>query len=283
MILKLASSDLNRRCSAGLAIVCLSGVAIAGCGSSGASSPSAAGASTTSARTLEASKSPSQILADAAAAVRKTHGFRMQGTLRSTAKPSQRLRMSITVASRRKFAITMTTGGASISVVVAGNQGYLRANGDYWSSVMGHSPKAAVLAGRWLLVPIRTLNSLTGDLNPAQLASCMTHGHGTLSIAGRATVDHQPAIILRDAGNAPGDQPSTLAIAATGVPYPLKETETGRQRPGGTQPCTSSGPSTDGTVTLSDFGHGGAVRVPADAVTVKSLFPDEIQPAAPNT
>jgi hypothetical protein len=266
----------------GLSRHCLSALVIAGvlggCGSTGA-------ASTTATHTPEASKSAKQILADAAAAIAGAHGFKMQATMVDTGNPSQRLQLSMALSSPHNFSVSETVNGEHLNVVLAGSKAYIRAGRSFWSSAMDNSPRSAVMSDRWIELPTPgSLASVTGILNPSTLASCLVEGHGSLSVAGTTTVNHQPAVLLRDAGNAPGDQPSTLAIAADGVHYPLREVDTGRQRRGGGKSCGgSSGPSTDGTVTLSRFGHVGEIRPPAGAVTIKELFPDLILPTAPNT
>jgi hypothetical protein len=102
----------------------------------------------------------------------------------------------------------------------------------------------------------------------------MLKQHGHLSFAGHTQVDGQPAILLRDAGDGPGNQPETMAVAASGTPYPLRVTASGNQNPGGptTGPCANgSGPTSVGSVTLSGFGQLGKLQVPTHAISLKAL------------
>jgi hypothetical protein len=104
---------------------------------------------------------------------------------------------------------------------------------------------------------------------PATLARCLTEDHGTLSIGGRASINGEPAILLRDAGNLPGTQPGTVAVATTGPPYPLRLTATGRQRAGGrTDVCNEGHTSGDqnATLTFSRFNQIPALQAPRDAI-----------------
>jgi hypothetical protein len=82
-------------------------------------------------------------------------------------------------------------------------------------------------------------------------------------------------VIVRDAGNAPGSTPSTLAVAATGTPYPLRYVATGDARRGGpVDVCnTGKGGGATGTITLSQFGQIAPIQRPtgvssADGATI---------------
>jgi hypothetical protein len=269
------SNVVSRRLLPGLAAACLFAGVIAGCGSSSTTPKPASGKP--AAHTGEASKPPAQILADAAAALRKAGSYRMQARMTQLTRQRQHIRMSVDVFSAQTLSVSMTFNGLSFKLISVANKAYMEAGQKFWDKETHNSAAAALLAGRWLVGPTRSFGSLAsvaGEMSPSRLAGCMIKQHGHLSIAGYTTVDHRPAVVLHDAGNGAGNQRGTLAIATTGVPYPLQVTASGKQQPGGAKgPCGSSGsgPSSVGTITLSGFGHLGKLRLPAHPINLNSL------------
>jgi hypothetical protein len=226
-----------------------------GCGSSG-------GSGRHGGDNGEASKVPARIVADAAAALRAAHGYRMRGTIMQS---GQTTTFSIATSSSRSLTFSMATNGKSFDLTLTPTGSFLRASPAFWARET--NPVIASRVGnRWIVFPVNQAAKLTsqlGDLSPAHLAYCLSHSpHGKITVGGRTTVDGQPVIALHDDGNAPGDHPSTLDIATTGTPYPLRIAATGTQRPGGLVVCSSSG-SADGTITLRDFGHVPPIQAPA--------------------
>jgi hypothetical protein len=250
--------------------VLTAGALVAGCGSSGSPSQGAA-------HGAEASKKPAQILADAAAALRSAGSYRIEGSMTELTKPVQRMRMAVSVYAPHEYAMTVTTPRkGSVDVIVDGRTTYMRADQTFWTAMTKDARVSRLFAGHWLELPTAdagSLASLGNQMSPSRLASCLVESHGTLTRVGTTTIGRRSAIVIRDAGNAPGDQPNTLAVAATGTPYPLKSTATGKQQPGGTSgECSNgSGPSTDGTLTLSGFGNLGRLRLPPHPINLKSL------------
>lgn len=266
---------VSRRLLPGLAVACLCGAVIAGCGSSGPSPQAAPPKS--AAHTGEASKPPAQILADAATALRKAGSYRMQAKVTQLTRQRQHIRMSVEVFSAHTLSVSMTFNGLSFTLISVGNKAYMEAGQKFWDKETHNSAAGSLLAGRWFVGPTRSFGSvasLAGEMSPSRLAGCLLKQHGHLSIAGYTTVDHRPAVVLHDAGQGAGNQRGTLAIATTGVPYPLQVTASGKPQPGAAKgPCGSSGsgPGSVGTVTFSGFGHLSRLRLPAHPINLKSL------------
>lgn len=185
-----------------------------------------------------------------------------------------RTRIALTTTGRHTFDATLTVGHATFDVIDVSGRAYLRGDKAFWQLHAGSGTsaraRAARLAGHWLQVPATGHNSVTkslGTLSPGTLARCLTEDHGTLSIAGHATVGGVRAVIVRDAGNAPGSTPSTIAVAATGAPYPLRYVATGKTRSGGTVDVCNDGKGdgATGTITLSQFGRVPEIHAPSGA------------------
>jgi hypothetical protein len=149
----------------------------------------------------------------------------------------------------------------------------IRANAAYWTAHLG--ARGAALAERWIQVPPAHAQAFTSSLGrfaPATLSRCLSENHGTLTVAGMATVEGRPAVIVKDAGNAPGSSPGTIAVATTGAPYPLQASGTGRQRAGGHIDVCNDGKPSDsrGILTFSQFGAVKPIPPPANAIRLGS-------------
>jgi hypothetical protein len=218
-----------------------------GCGSSAQSHLRPAGG--------EATKSPARILADAVAALRDSHGYVAQGTLR---QGGQTTRLKVRAQGPRSLELSLSIHGATAEVIVSGGNAYLRANAAFWVPHFGQ--RGQLFAERWVEIPPSQISALTnqaGHFAPQTIGRCLGEDHGTLSVAGHTRVDGRPAIVLRDAGNTPGGTPSLVAVAASGTPYPLRDTATGPTRAGGRIDTCNNGKGEDlrGTLTFSQFGH----------------------------
>lgn len=250
-----------------------SATVLAGCGSSSQTSvsstvPAASPSAPPSAAPNRAgSKAAWRVLTDAAGALRNVHGYVMRGVL---TQGERRVRLELRVSSLSSMDMTVSTGPSTwqIRVVPAGY--YLRANAVFWRGHFG-ARAAAVAAGHWLQVPsssARTFTSTLRSVAPGNLSRCMLENHGALSIAGRTRVDGRSAIMIRDAGNAPGSTPSLLAITANGPRYPLWVRPTGPGRPGGHIDVCNDGHAGDmgGSVTFGDYGHVPVIQAPKDVL-----------------
>jgi hypothetical protein len=211
--------------------------------------------------------SPLGIIDVAAAALRRSHGYAMRADL---VQDGERTMIALTTSGRDRFAASLTTSHTMFSVISLPGAAYLRGDRAFWRSQVPTAAAAARLAGRWLHVPDSGARSVTrtlGTLSPGTFARCLTEDHGALTVAGHATIHGSPALIIRDAGNAPGATPSTIAVTSSGAPYPLRYIATGATRRGGrVDVCNNGrGGGATGTITLSEFGRTPVVQAPARA------------------
>jgi hypothetical protein len=274
-----------RHRTGGLAMACL--VAVAGCGSSASkhaassraraesATSAATSSSTTAAANNEASKPPKQILSDAAAALRNAHSYAMQGTI---IQNHQRLRLKLTTTSATSVDLAFSIASSTVQLIGLPSGSYIRGNVRFWKSQVG--ARAARIANHWIQVPspaARGVTSSLGALAPATLSRCLVEDHGTLSLAGQTTIDGRSAILLKDAGNAPGSSPSVLAVSASGPPYPLRYVSSGRQRAGGRIDVCNNGKANDahGTITFAQFGQVAPIQPPTGA--------EQLAPQGPRT
>jgi hypothetical protein len=240
-------------------------LALVACGSSGSSS-STAKASTAARGEGVASKSPVQIVVAAQAALRSAEGFVAAGTLR---QDGEAVRLHIVDGGATKLQVQISASGKSAEIIALAGAGYVRGNQAFWSAQAG--AQAAGLANRWIELPASASPKLTagfGEFAPSTLARCLGEDLGTLSRDGTTTVEGKPAVVVHQAGNVPGSNPGTLAVATSGPAYPLRVTSTGPTRPGGKiDACnTGKGSDTQGSLTLSDFDHAPAITAPKHPV-----------------
>lgn len=258
-------------------------VALTGCGSgSGASSGNGSRASATRASSQasgEAAKPASEILADSEAALDKVHSFHVAGHGTESGAP---VTISADVQLPGRLSVTLVQGKGTAQIVVIGGDVYLNANAAYYLSQGGPAAAAPRLAGRWIVLPpgsAPSLGSLLAATEPSTAGLCTLGPHfGTITVRGHGTLDGQPVIILRDAGNVPGSTPALLYLAASGPPLPLRDVQTGAQKPGGTPDPTCdetkadvSGGSGGEVVTLSEFNGAPPVTAPPGAVSLAEL------------
>jgi hypothetical protein len=174
-------------------------------------------------------------------------------------------------ASSTSLRLSVAVTRTSWQLIHLGPHSYLSCESGILGSACGTT--GSQLTDRWIDLPVASSRAFTatlGSLAPNTLARCLTEDHGTLSIAGTTIVKHRRAIVVKDAGNAPGSSPGTLAIASAGSPYPLTLTVTGGKRAGGHIDVCNEGKATTetGRLTLGDFGHVPPIRAPANVLSL---------------
>jgi hypothetical protein len=100
---------------------------------------------------------------------------------------------------------------------------------------------------------------------PEAFNSCFATLHGTLTVAGSDTVNGQPVTVIADRGELATTAPLSIAVAATGAPYPIRVQQTG-VAPGGTPDVCRL--SRGIAVSYSDFGRVVPIDLPAQYVTI---------------
>jgi hypothetical protein len=207
-------------------------------------------------------------LADAASALRAASGFELQGAQTLGGKTTQ-IRM---VASPHSLEFGASVGNMAYEVLEVPTGVYVRGNAGFWRKHLG--ARGAVLADRWIHRPSPVLPRALAQVSPGTLARCLTEDTGRLSIVGTTSVNGQPAIVIRDAGNLPGSDAGTLAVATTGPPYPLREVVAGRHRAGGRIDVCNDGHATGyetGFLSLDGFNHIPPLEAPNDAIEIPGL------------
>jgi hypothetical protein len=222
---------------ASMAVVVLVGFVASGCG----------GATTSNG---EAKKSASQVLRDAKAVVRKTLSLHVVGRAVEGGEPT-----SIEVSlSQSGGGGRITAKGATIQMVRARSELYLKADRASWLALTRKAAVANLFADRWIKAPADTPDfaGLAGFLDIAKLADDLKP-EGAISKLPVTKLNGRAVIPLVDATG------STLYVAAEGPAYIVKVVNTGK----------SSGGA--GTFTLDHYGSATTPPVPTNAVDLSQL------------
>ena len=221
---------------------------------------------------VTSSQSPQQIVQAAGTAVKHAKGYEEQAVLHETSGTD---RVILIDGGAGHFDMRIAEPhGVAFRFILVGHKAYMKASLAFWKAQENASRQAAhQLASKWYKVPAsefkKTEGSL-GALSRSELAQCIRSDNGTLSNAGTATVDGHQAVLIKEAGGQPGTTPETVAIAASGQPYPLRITVTGPTRAGGRITACNEGKASKatGTVKLSHWNSPPAVKAPLNAITI---------------
>jgi hypothetical protein len=146
---------------------------------------------------------------------------------------------------------TMTIGGQQLKIVDTGGKLYTQGTAEFWTQSGVPASAASALDGKWVIVPSEaagqlepfTLKSLTEELRHPSGAKIKDAVH-TSTLNGKKVV-----VVTQTDG-------STLDVAATGTPYPLRTVDKGANA---------------GTVNASDFGKKVTITAPSGAVDLSQL------------
>ena len=196
----------------------------------------------------ESAKKGPQVAADAADALQKAGAVHLTGNGKQDGKPvTADVRLQGSDATG-----TIDEGGDRLKIVATGGKVYVQASSGFWSQSGVPASVAGALAGKWVIVPSEaagqvlpfSLKSLTEDLRHPSGAAIKDAVH-TSTLHGKKVV-----VVTQTDG-------STLDVAATGTPYPLRTVDKG---------------SDAGTFDASDFGKKVTITAPSGALDLSQLM-----------
>jgi hypothetical protein len=197
----------------------------------------------------EAAKKGPQVAADAADALEKAGAAHLTGTVTEqgqTGDVDLRLQDADVTGS-------ITLGGQKVQLVSTGGTIYAQAPAAFWSGFGAPAPIASQLDGKWVIVPQAAASAFDTFTLKGLADELRKPAGGTIKDdVGTATVDGKKVVVVTESDG------STLDVAATGTPYPLKATTKGGDSPG--------------TLAFSDFGRRTTVTAPAGALDLTQLI-----------
>jgi hypothetical protein len=238
------------RAEAAVATLAVS-VALAGCGGA-------------SAKHGEAAKSPQQIAADAVAASKNLHSFRLAGTITDADGIT---RVSAAVAGPGRISFSERRASYVVQVIALGSVTYVKGNRAYYSAQPKLTPaQVTKYTDRWLKVSTASNPSFARDLaretNLSIGLRCWSARKRGLSVAGTGSVGGRAAVIVASDGSEPGGAPGKVYVAATGPAWLLRSVVTGPRKPGGPSACAESTTPRTSDITISDFNQPLPVSAP---------------------
>ena len=222
-----------------LALV-LTAVLLAGCGSSKKESASNG----------EASKPPTQVLADAKAAATNAASVHVAGSIVSGGTP---IKLDLSMARGKGAKGSMSTNGLSFDLVRVGDTVYIQGSDEFYKHFAG-AAVAQLLHGKWLKASATQgqLKSLAPLTSIGALFTGISTHHGKLASEGTTTYHGQKVAEIRDTSDN-----SKLYVAATGKPYPVA--------------IVGAKQGQSGTVTFDDWNSHVSLSPPKDALDISKL------------
>jgi hypothetical protein len=196
----------------------------------------------------EAGKKGPQVAADAADALERAGAAHLTGTVTEQGQTGDvDLRLQ-----GGDVAGSITLAGQEVQLTGVGGKVYAQAPAAFWSSFGAPAAIAGQLDGRWVVVPEQAASSFDTFTLKGLADSLRSPKDG--AIKDPVTTDQlggKPVVVVTRSDG------STLDVAATGAPYPLRATDKG-----GTSP---------GTLSFSDFGTKTTITAPPDPLDLSQL------------
>jgi hypothetical protein len=195
----------------------------------------------------ESAKKGPQVAADAAGALEKAGSVHLTGTgTMSGAQMQLDLRLQGADATG-----TITEGSDQIKLVGTGGKLYVQASSGFWTQAGIPASSAGALAGKWVIVP----SSAAGQVLPfslSGLADELRHPSGATikDAVHTGTLNGKDVVVVTQTDG------STLDVAATGTPYPLRTVDKGESA---------------GTINAGDFGKKVTITAPTGALDLSQL------------
>ena len=235
-----------RNVAAGALVMVVLGAGAAACSSSPSTSTSGSGGS--GASNGEAAKTATQILADAQKATAAASSVHIAGSFKSG---SDNVALDF-VATPARSGGSFTDNGATLELVTAGTNIYLKGSAASFTKLAGSSAAGQLLGDRWLQTTTSNANFGTfGQLFDLKQLVQQIKPQGAIRKGATTTVGGQGAVALIDTSDG-----SQLLVATAGPAYILEITNNS---------------SAKGTVTFDKYGQANAPAVPTNAINLDQL------------
>ena len=152
-----------RRIVFGCLAILASGCAAAGCGGSSSNGV--------------ASKSPSQILQTAIAAMKSAKSVHMAGTIIQAAKT---IKVDMTIYSNGDVNGNFNENGPTVSIIKIGPTDYIKTTSGFYQSQGSSAKIAGLMGGKWIEIPDSSVG-LGSSFSLLGLANSITQNHKTVS------------------------------------------------------------------------------------------------------
>jgi hypothetical protein len=197
-----------------------------------------------------ASKSPSQIVAAAIAAMKAAKSVHIQGSMTKSGKTEA---IDLTLYANGDVSGSVTEGTTMLGIAKVGSTDYIKASAAYYTAQGATASVAGAMGNHWISLP-ESQGKFGNQFSLTSFADQVGTNEGTLTAGSTSTVDGQPVVSVNSSKG------GTVYIATTGKPYPVKFVGTSASNGIGSFTFTawdaSSAPTPPaGAKPASSFGH----------------------------
>jgi hypothetical protein len=147
------------------------------------------------------------------AAVLAAGSVHLNGTL--TGAAGQAVGLDVGLTRSGGIAGTVTQGGVPLTIVDAAGTVYIKATRAFLAELNVSASVCSVMCGKYVAMSSAKGDQLARELSMPQMLHSVTGNLPAFTSTGTQTINGQLAQVLR------GSDGSTLAVAATGTPYPV--------------------------------------------------------------
>jgi hypothetical protein len=160
-----------------------------------------------------APRSPAATIAQMKSAVRAANSVHLDGVLRGRGRL---VALNIGLTRSGEFSGTITDNGTTLTLTNVRGRLYVKATPEFLKQLKVSAALCSIMCGKYVELASAQSGALAGDFTMQKLLASLTGRLPKFANTGTTTVRGQQAQVLRAADG------STLEVAATGAPYPLR-------------------------------------------------------------
>ncbi len=222
----------------------------------------------------EGSKSPAQIVKDAANAARSVHSYHLVGSISESGAAAIALDVRSNGAGAMSGSVTISS--ATAQFIAVNGQLYLQGQ-QFFTTAVG--PQFGLVAGnQWVKAPAAMessfVSSFSAFTDTTKFADCLASSSVGLSLSAKTTTLNGASVVAVTGGDV------ILDVADSGTPYPLRATFDGKSGLfSSTAACSPTGSaatnetSLTGSLTFENWGSAFSVAAPTASINLPSAAP----------
>jgi hypothetical protein len=206
-------TQLTRMRTRAPGVIVAAAIVLAGCGGNGGGTAGPDGAAGSAAARPADTRSAATIVSQLKAAMGHASSVHLAGQLRSRGTDVD---LNVSLIRSGAFSGLITSGTTKLDIVAAGDDVYVKVTSAFLK--LAHAPAAACshACGKYVAEAASGAQAITGDFSMSSLLGNVTSELPSYQKAGTATIGGRQALALH------GSDGSTLYVAATGTPFPLR-------------------------------------------------------------
>jgi len=222
----------------------------------------------------ESSKSPQQVVRDAAAAIRSVQSFHVSGSMTSG---TVSMGINLRIENPQTFAGSLTVMGATGQIVIVDGASYV--SGEAFITKIAGAQVGQLIGNQWAKLPAASAASLEADLqsfvDTSKFADCLDSSGAATKLTDAIAMYNGASVIAVTGGD------TILEVADQATPYPMRLSVSGSTgllvstatcSPGGS--TSSSSTASTGTLNFDHWGSSFSITAPKTFLTAPSSTPN---------